>query len=223
LQNKHGQHLKPKGLETRRRLLQTAATMLNAGGALESLSAPSVARAAGMSPAAFYIYFNDIHDLLLELTHETLSKMADLAALLREPWDAHAVRQHASEFVEAFHQYWYANHGVLVYSIFAVNNGDKDIAQLRRDGSYPVIRALARQMLKLHEGTGELDPVSSAARANLLWSGMQHMTANIFAAMREHSGAEVLDPADLKKAEVDTLVRLMLPTKGRGPIVVADA
>jgi hypothetical protein len=92
-----------------------------------------------------------------------------------------------------------------------------------KNSLFQSIRALARQMLKLHEGTGELGPVSSAARANLLWSGMQHMTANIFAAMREHSGAEVLDPADLKKAEVDTLVRLMLPTKGRGPIVVADA
>jgi len=216
LQNKHGQHLKPKGLETRRRLLQTAATLLNTGVALESLSAPSVARAAGLSPAAFYIYFNDIHDLLLELTRETVAKMGDLVALLREPWSADAVRRHAEQFVEAFHEYWCANHGALVFSIFAVNNGDKDVAQLRREGSYPVIRALARQMRRLHEGAGELDQVSAVARANLLWSGMQHLTANIFAAMREDPAAEVLDPSDLKKAEVDTLIRLILPESCQG-------
>jgi AcrR family transcriptional regulator len=216
LLNKHGQSLKPKGLETRRRLLETAASLLNKGVSLDTLSAPSVARAAGMSPAAFYIYFNDMQDLLLELTSETLEKMGDLVRLLSTPWSPHLVHSHAEAFVEAFHQYWYAHHGILVYSIFAINNGDKEVARLRLEASYPVIRALAKQMLALHVGTEELGPVSSVARANLLWSGMQQMTASVFAARREPSATEVLDPLDLKRAEVDTLVKLMLPHGASG-------
>jgi Transcriptional regulator len=216
LLNKHGQSLKPKGLETRRRLLETAASLLNRGVSLDALSAPAVARAAGLSPAAFYVYFNDIQDLLLELTSETLGKMGDLVRLLSTPWSPHRVHSQAEDFVEAFHQYWYAHHGILVYSIFAINNGDKEVARLRLEASYPVIRALAKQMLALHDGAEDLDPISSVARANLLWSGMQQVTASVFAARRDPSATEVLDPLDLKKAEVDTLVKLMLPYSASG-------
>ena len=107
-QRKSRSHSRPRQTQaerrelTRRALLDAALRLMDAGVAFEALSLRSVARAAGVVPAAFYRHFQSVDELGLALVDESFRT---LRAMLREARAAglppkHAIRRSVEVLVE---------------------------------------------------------------------------------------------------------------------------
>ena len=99
--NLGGQTIGRKGSETRVRLLEAAAALL-ATTPLRKLATADVARKAGISPASFYLYFENVDSLALELT-----EIATLAAMpfindLEAEWLWQDPQGNITRFVRAY-------------------------------------------------------------------------------------------------------------------------
>src|ERR1700712_2944885 len=70
-----------KGLETRRRLMTAAHELLQTMSAV-SLTATAIARQAKTSSATFYVYFDDVSDVVLALATEASEDLDAVMATL---------------------------------------------------------------------------------------------------------------------------------------------
>ena len=82
-----GRALGRRGAQTRRRLLDATAELLETHG-IRDLRVVDIARAVGSSPATFYQYFRDVEEAVLALAEEVGDEIAPLVARLEPPWDA---------------------------------------------------------------------------------------------------------------------------------------
>src|SRR5450432_642368 len=82
-----GRALGRRGAQTRRRLLDATAELLETHG-IRDLRVVDIAREVGSSPATFYQYFRDVETAVLALTQEVGDDLSPLVALLEPPWDA---------------------------------------------------------------------------------------------------------------------------------------
>src|SRR5690349_25146458 len=80
-----GRALGRRGAQTRRRLLDATADLLETHG-IRDLRVVDIARAVGSSPATFYQYFRDVEEAVLALTQEVGDELSPLSALLQPPW-----------------------------------------------------------------------------------------------------------------------------------------
>src|SRR3546814_10346264 len=80
--NKHGQAIGRKGAESRRRLLDATRTLIATEPA-HKLTASAIARTAKLASQTFYLYFNDIDEILLALSQEAAEDMDEVFAELR--------------------------------------------------------------------------------------------------------------------------------------------
>lgn len=74
----------PKGRDTRQRLLDSARTLFGDRG-YAGVRIVDITAAAGLSQGAFYRYFADRHELMLELLRDLTSEAFDF---VRVPWDS---------------------------------------------------------------------------------------------------------------------------------------
>ena len=68
--NQQGQSLGDKGRRTRARLLEAATKLLKTRSVRE-MTVMDIAKRAKTSSATFYLYFKDVEDVVLALTHQT--------------------------------------------------------------------------------------------------------------------------------------------------------
>ena len=103
----------PKGRDTRRRLLEAAASLFAERG-YAHVRVSDITEAAGLSPGAFYRYFVDRRELTIELLRGLTSHAFDF---VRVPWDdeqpVRSVRASTQRYFEFYEQHR-ALFGVLV-------------------------------------------------------------------------------------------------------------
>src|SRR3546814_10296726 len=98
--NKHGQAIGRKGAESRRRLLDATRTLIATEPA-HKLTASAIARTAKLASQTFYLYFNDIDEILLALSQEAAEDMderseehtSELQSLMRHSYAAFCLQQ----------------------------------------------------------------------------------------------------------------------------------
>lgn len=88
--------------QTRQALLEAARTRMDAGESFDSISLRSVARAAGVVPAAFYRHFASMDELGLVLVDESFQSLRAMLRRAREdgPAPEHVVRRSVEILVE---------------------------------------------------------------------------------------------------------------------------
>lgn len=126
--------------------MAAARDMLKSASPME-LTAIGVARAAGVAPPSFYVYFADTRDLLLALAEEAA---ADLAALVRHfagPWPPADLSGWAAGFVGDFVATWSAHGEVLAARNLEADRGDPAFDDSRVASSLPVLEALTDRIL----------------------------------------------------------------------------
>jgi AcrR family transcriptional regulator len=99
--NKQGQVIGPKGSRTRARIMQATAGML-AAKALRDCAVADIAKAAGMSSATFYLYFEDVADVVLALVAEAPQATRPLLDILESIADGGDVDALSRRFVEIY-------------------------------------------------------------------------------------------------------------------------
>ncbi len=209
LTNKDGQSIGRKGAESRARLLE-AARLLLFSGAAERLTASAIARAAGLASQTFYVYFDDVDEILHVLAREASKDNSEIIAELDRPWDLSDIHAHAERVVGAFYRYWDRHRPILNVRNFRAESGQEAFQQLRGESAHPVVSRIASRILASH-GAGRLPERDAFARAVVIYAAIERMAA------RYASGGT--DPAmvnseELKRAEVDILALLFSPPPG---------
>lgn len=145
--NKHGQVLGEKGAETRRRLMEATRCLLNAHSPME-LTPVVIAKKAETSPSTFYIYFDNIKDIMYALAQTAEEDTSELYAVLSEPWDAAKVEvARARRLVGAFCANWERHRAVLLYRNLEADSGDSRFVELRTRYYYPIVELIGIRIL----------------------------------------------------------------------------
>lgn len=143
--NKSGQRLGPKGSNTRARVLECLAQLLEETRGVAPTSA-SVARAAGTSPAGFYIYFSDVGEALVALLETRGQSLEVVVEHLSEPWPSSEIFDRALRFVHEFMGYWHANAALLRARNRLADQGDERFIKLRVESVEQLTRALSAKI-----------------------------------------------------------------------------
>lgn len=127
-----GRPLGKRGAQTRRRLLDATATLLETQG-IRDLRVVDIAREVGTSPATFYQYFRDAEEAVLVLASDAGEEIVHLADLLDTRWHGDAGLDAARELVDGFFEYWDKHRAVLRTRNLAAQEGDRRFREIRNN------------------------------------------------------------------------------------------
>ncbi len=193
--NQQGQTLGRKGLQTRQKLMAAARKLLDVYSPVE-LTAVSIAKEAGTSSASFYMYFEDVRDILYALAGEAAVDMAAIHEVVRQPWEPGAVRQNALRLVEHFNGVWENHRQVLRFRNMEADRGDPRFEALRMSTYVPFIDLMARQLIAAcPEGQQRPTLGQAFALASVLHAAMERLASTDPAVVARGVGAHKLNDA----------------------------
>jgi AcrR family transcriptional regulator len=117
-----------KGRSTRQRLLSVA-TSLFAEKGYSRVRVADIAAAAGLSPAAFYRYFNDRHELMLTLLQQLTAEAFDF---VRVPWRSDDPMYSVLRSTQLYFEF-YAGHRALFGLLVELSQTDPEVARIWAD------------------------------------------------------------------------------------------
>lgn len=171
-----GRALGRRGAQTRRRLLEATAALLETGG-VRDLRVVDIARRVGSSPATFYQYFRDVEDAVLALAAAVGEDLAPIEELLDRSWEGASGLDAARALVAGFIEYWDAHRAILRTRNLAAQEGDRRFRDVRNEALRPLREGLASKVQEA-QATGavprELSPI---AAASALASMLERMAA----------------------------------------------
>ncbi len=141
-----GRSLGRRGTETRARLLDATAQLLEDKG-LRELRVVDIARAVDLSPATFYQYFADVEDAVLALSIAVGEESSSLAGLLAEDWNGPEGLGIARRLVEDFITNWDKHRCVLRTRNLAAQEGDDRFRAVRNDSLRPLTEGIGAKVL----------------------------------------------------------------------------
>lgn len=197
-----------KGMRTRQRLLDAGAALLQRMSPV-ALTAAAVTRHAGMSPPSFYVYFDDVGDLVHALAQFANDDLDDVMGVLRQ-WreGGFSPRQGAAAFVEMFRAHWQAHRAILNFRNMEADRGEPRFLAMRQASGVRVIQELAALILA---GTGRARlaaPPEATARATVVFAAIERLAAAEFL---YPAAADMPTREQLVEAEVAILVELIAP------------
>jgi AcrR family transcriptional regulator len=196
-----GRALGRRGAQTRRRLLDATAELLETHG-IRDLRVVDIARAVGSSPATFYQYFRDVEEAVLALAEEVGGEIAPLVARLEAPWEGDRGLADARALVDGFVDYWDRHRAVLRTRNLAAQEGDERFRDVRNRTLTPFLTTLTAKIEEAWQGRN-VDYLSPLAASAALVAMIERMAAF----HRE------LEPIGISRAElVETTARIIHQT-----------
>ncbi len=193
--NQQGQTLGRKGLQTRRKLMDSARSLLEVYSPVE-LTAVSIAKAAGTSSASFYMYFEDVRDILYALAVEAAAEMAAIHETVRQPWQPAELSRQAVELVERFNGVWQHHRQILRFRNLEADRGDPRFEALRMSTYVPFIDLLARQLMAASPPDRPRPSLSQAfALASVVHAAMERLASTDPAVVARGVGVQKLNDA----------------------------
>ena len=176
ISNKQGQTLGPKGHATRKRLMDAAERLLKTHSPVE-LTAVSVAKEAGTSSATFYMYFDDIKDVLFALAELASKDMERTLAAMDKPWERDKLEERALEFVEKFFAVWHKHREVLRFRNLEADRGDPAFDKLRMDAYLPELNFYVNRILESSATAEDISRGDAFSLASVLHAAMEKLAA----------------------------------------------
>jgi len=192
--NKQGQVLGRKGQETRRRLMTATRRLLCTSSPVD-LTAVAIAKAAGTSSASFYMYFDDVQDVLYALSLLAAEDMGQVIGFFDQGWNVDDLESEALRLVEAFNDVWSRHREVLRYRNLEADRGDMRFEQLRMDTYVPFIEKFAQRILSINPVGGGRRRGDAYAEATVLHAAMERLAATDPVVMERGLGAKRMNAA----------------------------
>jgi AcrR family transcriptional regulator len=176
-----------RGLRTRERLLDTAAALVEEVPYRE-LTSGLVAARTGLTPPAFYRYFADVNDVILELTGRMRESAASISRVVREgDWEG-APAEVAAAVVDGMVAFWGRHRGLYRVTDLLAEEGDARFARVKATTFAELTDAL-RDVVAAAGRTGRAGPgagVDPYAVACVVVTALVHTVARESAF--EHAG-----------------------------------
>ena len=170
--NKDGQAIGRKGAESRSRLLAATRQLLIELSTARKLTASSIARAAGLASQTFYLYFDDVEEVLFCLSEEASADTTEIIEALESPWDPASPQAFTLPVVLAFYRYWDRHRPILNIRNYMADRGEEAFATLRNESAIPIVTRIA-QRIRAGQGEARLSERDSLARAIIIFSAIE--------------------------------------------------
>lgn len=145
--NKIGQMMGAKGEKTRQCLIKAAEELLRQN-PTTPLTTAAVSRHAKIAPPTFYVYFDDIKDLVAAVVEAARVDFEPVYAMIQRPWDARRPMDDALEFVRTFSRIWVKHYEAMVLRNYEADKGDEQFLKLRAKLVVPFLEGLTMQILR---------------------------------------------------------------------------
>lgn len=203
-----GRRLGPRALQTRNRLLDATAQLLEERSVLD-ISVAEIARHVGTSPATFYHYFADVEEAAVALAERASREMPDLVNRVARPWSGREGMVTARALAEAFVNHWDAHHAALMIRNLGSERGDVRFQALRRAAFAPLLKQFADRIGESQEAGRISSKMHPYAAAAALASMLERLAAY-------HSELEKYGVS--REDLIETCARIMVQTvQGRVP------
>ncbi|MGZ6999515.1 MAG: TetR family transcriptional regulator [Acidimicrobiia bacterium] len=140
-----GRALGRRGAQTRGRLLEATARLLEDNG-LRELRVVDIARSVELSPATFYQYFRDAEEAVLALSAAVGEETASLLDLVGRSWTGPDGLDVVRRLVEDFIANWDAHRAVLRTRNLAAQEGDQRFRTVRNEALRPLTEGIAAKV-----------------------------------------------------------------------------
>ncbi|MCU1462458.1 MAG: transcriptional regulator, TetR family [Acidimicrobiales bacterium] len=171
-----GRRLGRRAQETRRRLLDATAALLESHGVLE-LKVVEIARQVGTSPATFYQYFRDVDEAVLALAEEAGEEIETVARWVRGEWRGAAGLVTARALIDGFMQYWDVHRAVLRTRNLAAQEGDERFREVRVRTLSAITDPLADRVAQSQRDGLVVPAITPYAAAAAMVAMMERMAA----------------------------------------------
>jgi AcrR family transcriptional regulator len=192
-----------KGKETRRLLMDATSKLLAVASPL-SISAVAISREANTSPATFYVYFNDVEDILWALCEAVTDETSHLFVSHEFLRDDAKLDDDAQAFVRGYCDIW-AHHGpLLLYRNMEADRGNRRFNQLVLRVALPILEGLTDRIVEAASADQQISRQDANAEAVVFISAIDRIAAAL------HTWPEdSLMPDVLLRAEARVLVRML--------------
>ncbi|EEA01829.1 transcriptional regulator, TetR family [Burkholderia sp. H160] len=171
--NKHGQTLGRKGNETRYRLMEATRRLLRHQSPVE-LTAVSIAKEAETSSATFYIYFDDVRDIIYSLSEAASLELAEIHRFLQAEWDPAAIDiSHTQRVVDAYNDVWNRHRDILRFRNLEADRGDRAFADLRVSSAIRIIDRFVERIMAAYPENARPTRGQAYAEATVLFAAME--------------------------------------------------
>lgn len=169
--NKNGQVLGAKGRRSRERILAETLALL-AEGPVTDLNMALIVRRAGITPAAYYLYFDDVGEAVLAALETPTREFGELGALVAQPWPPGGVYDCALAFVNAYFAVWKRHIAVLRARNVLADSADPRFEAIRAEASVNVVTALTEKLAG-RPHVGHAGAVEPRMMANVLLTAIE--------------------------------------------------
>lgn len=175
--NQNGQAMGPKGLKTRRRLIDATVELLETV-PLRELRVAEIARSAGTSPATFYLYFNDVSDVVLAALAELSQSTPELMRIAQGDWSRDHAFATARVLVAAYIEFWQSHATLFRIRNLTAEEGDERFRDGRAASIRPLLEAISAQVGRAQQaGIATPVPLHSESTAGVLLAMLERLAA----------------------------------------------
>jgi AcrR family transcriptional regulator len=154
--NKSGQSLGRKGRRTRANIVAAASHLLHET-PLGALTVAAIAKQADISAPTFYLYFEDVGEVLLAVLEDVTHELDEVLALLEAPWPVERTFECALRFVQAYFDLWVKHGAVLRARNHLSDQADPRFMKIRYGSALQFADALGRKFKDVRrDDTGEV-------------------------------------------------------------------
>lgn len=167
--NLHGQKMGRKGRETRQRIMDVTLEMLKHR-SYKDLSVSEVATEAEVSSSTFYVYFEDIEEVLFACVQAAALDLGALHAILDEEWDDNNLKQQVKKLVETYNDLWERYRVELRVRNLEADQGNLRFLNLRIETTRGILQKLGKKLARLNpdlENPGQIAVAVHAAMSAL--------------------------------------------------------
>jgi AcrR family transcriptional regulator len=198
-----------KGILTRARIVAATADLMQRR-ALRDLRVAEIGALAGVSSAAFYLYFETVADAGLAVVEELQQATPEILKLLESEWTRETVLRKARTFVQSYFSYWDRHYALLRVRNFIADEGDKRFMDVRRRSIEPIHLALQGKIIHFQSKLPVAEQLDAASTASVILS----MVERTAAVVRQPSAHKATRPRQIDAAAFMIAAALMgvLPT-----------
>lgn len=175
---KDGQILGRKGVETRHALIEAARRLMYRMSPFQ-ITVAAISKEAKTAPATFYVYFDDVEDILWALcdlvTEDTTDLFAD-DSLLRAP---ERLEEDALKLVKGYSAIWSRHSVILSYRNLEADRGNARFNLLLTRTGLPIMQGLTERIVAAAPADRPVRRRDANAEAVVILSAMDRLSAAV--------------------------------------------
>lgn len=192
-----------KGQATKRALMDAASRLLQTVSPM-GLTAAAISKEAGTSPATFYVYFDNVEDILWALCGEISDETSHLFVHDRFLRDDARLEQDALEFVRGYCDIWSKDGLLLLYRNMESDRGNRRFYQLVLKIALPILQGLTDRIVEAAPPDRPTSRREANAEAVVFISAIDRIAAALHLWPDDSLSADTL-----LEAEARVLVRML--------------